>query len=519
VASVPEPMPLSFFDRISSAFAGLVDGLCDPARRRRVAFGLVAGYAAAWAIYGIVAKSSQDVNADMAEMVVWAREPALGYPKHPPFLAFVLKLWFAIFPLADWSYTLLAVITVSIGIYLAFELAGIWLDGEKRAAVPFLLAVIPFYNFLGLKFDQNSALIPLWALAMWALLRSLDARHLGWAALAGVAAAAAMMTKYWSAFLLVAMALTALTDRRRTAYFRSAAPWVTALVFILVVLPHVIWLVYEHFPPLTWVVARRSANSLAEFLRSLSVYTGGTIGYAAPSIVLVALLIHPSHEAVRDSWVTREPTRRSLMILFWTPLLLPILVAVVTHTNLQSIWNEPALNLLPAMMLASGLIVVSRIAVRRLAAIVTAITLIVVAGSPLVALTILKVGVENSALYARLAADAAQREWRDTSDQPLRLVAGSFALASAAAFYIADRPSTYADFSLYLSPWVDDARLAREGVAIICTADDDVCLDGMYRLLLHGPAGRWQEVTLTRHWLGFASEPRNFMIATVPPRS
>ena len=67
--------------------------------------------------------------------------------------------------------------------------------------------------------------------------------------------------------------------------------------------------------------------------------------------------------------------------------------------------------------------------------------------------------------------------------------------------------------------------IGREGpflwgmVAIICTADDDVCLDGMYRLLLHGPAGRWQEVTLTRHWLGFASEPRNFMIATVPPRS
>jgi 4-amino-4-deoxy-L-arabinose transferase-like glycosyltransferase len=516
---MPEPMLLSLLRRIDSAFAGLIDGLCDPARRRRVALGLVVGYAVAWAIYGIVAKSSQDVNADMAEMVVWAREPALGYPKHPPFLAFVLKLWFAIFPLADWSYTLLAVVTVSAGIYLAFELAGIWLDGEKRAVVPFLLAVIPFYNFLGLKFDQNSALIPLWALAMWALLRSLDARHLGWAALAGVAAAAAMMTKYWSAFLLVALALTALADRRRVAYFRSAAPWVTALVFILAVLPHVIWLVYEHFPPLTWVVTRRSANSLTEFLRSLTVYTAGTVGYAALSLVLVAILVHPSLKAVRDSWITRDPQRRSLMILFWIPLLLPILVAIVTHTNLQSIWNEPALNLLPEMMLASGLVVVSRIAVRRLAAIVTAITLIIVAGSPLVALTILKVGVENSAVYARLAAEAAQREWRDTSDRPLRLVAGSFALASAAAFYIADKPSTYADFSPYLSPWVDDARLAREGVAIICTVDDEDCLRGMNKLVARGPAGRRSEVTLTRHWLGFASEPRNFVIATVPPRS
>src|SRR6185312_10100112 len=116
VATRAEPMLLPVFDRFSSVFADLVDGLCDPSRRRRVALGLVVTYAAAWAVYGIIAKSSQDINADMAEMVVWAREPALGYPKHPPFLAFVLKIWFAIFPVADWSYTLLAVVTVSSGI-------------------------------------------------------------------------------------------------------------------------------------------------------------------------------------------------------------------------------------------------------------------------------------------------------------------------------------------------------------------------------------------------------------------
>src|SRR5258708_34311193 len=112
------------------------------------------------------------------------RGPALGYPKPPPFLAWVLWVWFRIFPLADWSYILLAVITVAGGIYLAVELSAQFLSREKLAAVPFLLAAIPFCNFFGLKFDQNSTLIPLWALASWAVLRPLDARHPGWAALA-----------------------------------------------------------------------------------------------------------------------------------------------------------------------------------------------------------------------------------------------------------------------------------------------------------------------------------------------
>ena len=102
---------------------------------------------------------------------------------------------------------LLAVVTVAPGIYLAFKLAAEWLRGRKaRRRFCSCSPRIPFYNFLGLKFDQNSVLIPLWALAMWAMMRSLDTRasRLGGRS-AGLAAAAAMLTKYWSVFLLAAL--------------------------------------------------------------------------------------------------------------------------------------------------------------------------------------------------------------------------------------------------------------------------------------------------------------------------
>ena len=241
--------------------ARLVDALADPARRRRAALAFVVGYGALWFIYAVIAKSSQDLNADMAEMIVWTRELALGYSKHPPLPAWILWGWFSVFPLADWAYFLLSAMTLSAGIFIAIELSAEWLAREKLAAVPFLLAAIPFYNFLGLKWDQNSLLIPLWALATWAMMRALATRHLGWAALAGLAAAAAMLTKYWSVFLLAALAFAALADRRRVAYFRSAAPWVTAGVFIAAVAPHAWWLVVENFPPITWVTTRRIAAS------------------------------------------------------------------------------------------------------------------------------------------------------------------------------------------------------------------------------------------------------------------
>jgi 4-amino-4-deoxy-L-arabinose transferase-like glycosyltransferase len=518
-------MAPSSFDRLISPFAGLVDRLCDPKQRRRVAVALVSAYGAVWFLYGVIAKSSQDINADMAEMVIWAREPALGYPKHPPLLAFVVKLWFAIFPLTDWAYLLLAMITVSVGIYLAFELSGSWLDGEKRAAVPFLLGVIPFYNVFALKFDQNSALIPLWGLAMLASLRSLETRHAGWAAITGLAAAAAMLTKYWSAFLLVAMTLMVLLDRRRGIYFRSTAPWITGVIFLLAILPHAIWLVHENFVSLGWIAKRRITLSAADFLRSLTEYLGGTIGYVSVALALVAILVHPSGAAVRDSWFARDPPQRSATVLFWTPLLLPIPAALAARTDLLSLWNGPALGLLPVMMLASPRVVLPRVALVRLAAIVTAITLLALVASPIAALTILMRGVENDAAYTKLAAEAIEKEWHQTTNSPLRLVAGPFALVDSAAFYMIDKPSTYADFgsdtytsfSPYLSPWVSEARIAREGIAIVCEAEDHHCLSDMSKFVAGGPPGRRSEVTLTRHWLGLAGSAKRFVIATVPP--
>jgi hypothetical protein len=92
-------------------------------------------------------------------------------------------------------------------------------------------------------------------------------------------------------------------------------------------------------------------------------------------------------------------------------------------------------------------------------------------------------------------------------------------LVSTAAFYMADRPYTYANFSRYLSPGVDDARIAREGIAIMCPLDDDQCLKSMGDLVARSPAGRRREITVARRWLGLEGPPARFAIATLPPRS
>jgi 4-amino-4-deoxy-L-arabinose transferase-like glycosyltransferase len=507
---------MRIFSGFNATVARLIDALADPSRRRRAALWLVLGYGVLWFVYGVVAKSSQDLNADMAEMIVWMRELALGYPKHPPLPAWILWAWFHVFPLADWAYLLLSAVTLSAGIYLVIELSAEWLGGTRLAAVPFLLGVIPFYNFLGLKWDQNSILIPLWALAMWAMLRALDTRHDGWAALAALAAAAAMLTKYWSVFLIAALSLTALFHERRADYFRSRAPWITALVFLAVLAPHIWWLFANDFPPITWVAVRRISPSFVATLRSFGEYAAGTAAYAAPAVLLVIAFVRPSWRALADGFFPRD-ARRNASVLFWTPLALPALPSFTKNIVLLSLWNTPSLNLLPVMLLGSPRVTVARATLLRLAGTVVAFTCLAVVVSPVIAYVILKRGVENDAAYARLVMQAAEREWHSVTDKPLKFVAGPFVLVSTAAFYGTDQPSTFADFSPYLSPWADPARIARDGMVII-VATDNPWFDFTMKQIDSAHAERRTEVTVARRWLGFESAPKRFVIAVVAPK-
>ncbi|HEY6618025.1 MAG TPA: glycosyltransferase family 39 protein, partial [Steroidobacteraceae bacterium] len=224
------PSGADFLRLARNPFERLFDALVDPTRRERTVLLLLAGYAATWTLYAIIAKGSQDLHYDMGEFVAWSRKVGLSTPKHPPLGAWLVRVWFSVFPLDDWAYYLLAVISATMALWIIWRVSARYLPPDKHAVGIMLLTFVPFYNFQALKFNANTVLIPLWAATTWWFLRSLETRRTGWAVMAGIGAAASMLGKYWSIFLLAGLGLAALIDRRRGAYFRSPAPWLTIAV-------------------------------------------------------------------------------------------------------------------------------------------------------------------------------------------------------------------------------------------------------------------------------------------------
>jgi 4-amino-4-deoxy-L-arabinose transferase-like glycosyltransferase len=500
-----------------SVYCRFADALVDPARRRRTMVLFALGYALVWWGFAVVSKSAGGLNADMAEMAIWGREPALGYPKHPPLLAWLVEAWFTLLPATDWAFYLLAALNLGLSLYLAWVLAGEWLDGPKRALAPLLLSLIPFYNHIGLKFDQNSALIPLWALTTLCFWRSLKTRSPGYAALAGVFAAAGMLSKYWTVFLLLALVLAAFADRRRWAYLRSPAPWITTAVSAALCAPHLYWLIREDFPPLRWV-NRREWVDFATSLRDFAEYTFGTLGYAAIALVPLLIVLRPRWSALREGLLPHDPDRRTVMVMFWAPLIVPLGIALFTHTQPLSLWNEPSLGLLPVVLLGAPQLTVTREHVARFAALAAAFAIGSWIAAPFIAYNALKTGGEADGAYAQEAAAALEAEWHRVTPAPLKLVAGTFGLSARIAFYLPDRPSSIEDFRRYLAPWAPYPRIRREGAVAIVPADDR---GRRYELsyFLQGRAVALQkEITLTPHWLGFSGSPRRYAIAVIPPQ-
>ncbi len=499
-------------DRVTAA-------LSNPARRERAVVVLLLAYVAVWTLYGALQKGSQDLHFDMSELVVWGREPQLGYWKHPPLAAYVVGLWFLVFPTADWAYYLLGMTNAALTLWIAWRIAADYVPDDKRALALVLLTLVPFFNFHALKFNINTVLLPVWAATTYFFLRSFETRGLVSAAFAGLFAAGAMLGKHWSVFLLAALGIAALIDWRRVAYFRSAAPWVTAGVGFLALTPHLGWLIRNEFSTFTFAVGVHGAKPLREVLGGAGEYLAGAAAFVAVPVIFALMATRSGVSQLRGMVWPQEPRRRLVAMAFWGPLLLPVVLAPVIGLALTSIWTMSAWSLLTVVLLSPPGLVADMRASRAIVAFAMLFPLLMVAAAPVIAMKIHRAGtLSPNQMHSQLLTERIEKLWRETTNRPLRLVGGDGTLSFAAAFYSPERPSAFPNLNEKESPWVDQARIDREGLVIVCRTDDRSCLRDLDAFVTKSPAGRRTEVELVRRHFGEPGRPLRYVIHAIPPR-
>jgi 4-amino-4-deoxy-L-arabinose transferase-like glycosyltransferase len=502
--------------RLPTQFAArLLDALIDPARRERNAVLVLLVYVALWTLYGAIAKGSQDIHADMSEQFVLARELALGYPKHPPLTMLIVRLWFAVFPAVDWAYYLLATANAALALWIAWRLTARFLAGDKRVLGLALLTLVPFFNFHALKFNSNTVLMPLWAGTTLLFLRSFETRRALDAALAGLCAAAAMYGKYWSAVLLLGLAIAALADPRRASYFRSPAPWITALAGGAAIAPHLFWLVANDFVPFSYAVFVHGEATSASSLASVMGYLLGSVAYVSVPLLIVFASARPTRRALADMVWPAAPERRLAAAAFWGTLLLPALIAPAIGVRLTSLWSMSAWTLLPVMLLSSPLVSIARTDATRAVAVAFAFPLVMIAVAPAIGLVIHREGVAAEGHSSVLAAPI-ERLWRETTDRPLRVFGSTDMFTYGVPFYLRSHPVAVHVLERAATPG-EEARIEKEGVALLCPMSATSCLAAANARAARSPPGKRSEMEVSRPYLGQEGRSARYLVFAIPP--
>ena len=504
------PAPILAAQRAAGA---LREAFVAPVRRERnVALALLV-YAVVWTAYGTIAKGSQGLHPDMTEVVAWSRELAWGFQKHGPVSAVLVRAWFSVFPVAEWSYYLLAMLMPAVALWIVWRLSADYLTVEKRVVGVALMTFVPFFNFHALKYNVNTVLMPMWALTTWWFLRSYERRSLVYAALAGLAAAACMLTKYWSVFLLAGLALAALTDARRMRYFGSLAPWVTVLAGLALLSPHLYWLTQHDYAPFSYAVGVHDKNPYTAGAMSVLGYLGGSLGYVAAPIIVVLLMARPNAATLADMAWPKEPERRLVAAAFWAPLLLPVAAALAFGVEITSLWSMSAFTLLPVLLLSPPVVTMRPRATETILIAAAVFPLVMLIASPFIAIADQRKGPAPASAQAALLAARIERDWRGLTPKPLRYVGGPADLAYGVAAYAADRPLSLPDL-----PQPDAAQLAKDGVVFVCFAEDKSCRSDVAAQATRIGAHRILEFTLTRTFLGIKGRPQRYAVTVVPPQ-
>jgi 4-amino-4-deoxy-L-arabinose transferase-like glycosyltransferase len=497
------------FERIAGALA-------DPKRGSATALLLIVAYAVVWWLYAIVAKSSQDIHFDMGEVANWGLVPAFGYPKHPPLPGWVAAVWFAIFPRADWSFYLLSATSIGVALWFVWLIAARFVAGDKRVLALVLLTFSPGFNFQPLKFNSNALLIPMWAAASYAFIRSFQDRTVLWGVAAGVAAALAMLTKYWSAFLILGFVVAVLANRRCWGYLRSPAPWAAVVAGALLLAPNFATLFQYDFQPFKYAASSHSMT-FDPLMQALANYAGGLL-YLAGGLLAVVIACRPDPGAVRDMLLPADRDLRMMAVALWTAFLAPVLVSLLTRMRVDTAWTMPMWAVLPAVLLASPRVAVTRSAAASVLAAAMVVPLAALLLSPAVAYVIHRQGVPNHASHYRLIAAEVDKAWREATARPLRFLGGDNNIALGASYYLTSHPLVQFTGQQHLSPWASPERVAQDGLALVCHASDAHCLLDMARQLSASRPFKRTDVELSRTFLGFTGPVERYVIVVAPPR-
>ena len=287
--------------------------------------------------------TNQNLPLDTIEALAWGSNLDWGFNKHPPMSAFFLEVFFQIFGSQDWAYYLLSQIFVLTSFYYVFKFSKEFFNDDLLGLISVLLIEsIYFYNFTSPEFNVNVCQLPFWSLTVYFSWRIYNSKEIKFTDcfLIGLFAAFGFLSKYLFVYLLVSIDLLFIylifIKREKKFDFKYL---ITVEVFLIVLVPHLIWLNNNEFITVTYGLARTGLeqSSLIDHIKFPLTFLVKQIGLLIPFLILVLLLI----KKIKFKFNLKDKKLLFLLAINIFPILLMFLTSVIIGSKIRTMWMTP----------------------------------------------------------------------------------------------------------------------------------------------------------------------------------
>jgi len=267
---------------------------------------------------------------DEAQYWVWSHTLEWGYFTKPPLVAWVIAATTALFGDAEWAVRLGAPLAHAVAATAIFALGramygawpGFW------AGVGWLL--LPGVFLSSSVISTDALLLPLWAVALYAMWRLMNTRSWVWAIVVGVAMGFGVLAKYAMLYFVVCTAVAAWWMPPVREALAKGRGWVAGLIALAMVTPNIVWNVQNEFATARHTASNARLGGELFNLDELFEFLGGQFLVFGPLVFLVLL------------WLMWRAWRRSsglqdqdkfLLAYILPPFLFVSLIAFVSRAN------------------------------------------------------------------------------------------------------------------------------------------------------------------------------------------
>ena len=286
--------------------------------------------------------TNKNLPLDTIEALAWGSNLDWGFNKHPPLSAFFSEVFFQIFGAQDWAFYLLSQIFVIVAFYFVFKFANEFLGNLKLSLLTvLLLESIYFYNFTTPEFNVNVCQLPFWSLVVYYSWKIYDSKDLKFVDcfLVGIFAALGFLSKYLFLYLLLSICLLfiwIILNKKKKFDFKYI---ITLEVFIVLLVPHLIWLFNNDFITVLYGIKRSGIEETGLFnhLKYPIIFLAKQLGILIPFLFLVNLLIKKIILRIN----LKDKKFLFLVFINVVPIALILMTSLLTGSKIRTMWMTP----------------------------------------------------------------------------------------------------------------------------------------------------------------------------------